>query len=162
MSPGWRGWSDRTNYWAYLFARLRPGVSIEQARQALNGQYRAILNDVEAPLQQNMSDVTMAKFRAKPIGVEEGGMGQSSVRDGSKTPLYLLLGVTGFVLLIACANIANLLLARSAARAAEMAVRLSLGAGRGAAHRAAAHRIAAARGLRRHRRASSSRTGRSR
>ena len=77
-----------------------------------------------------MSDVTMAKFRAKPIGVEEGGMGQSSVRDGSKTPLYLLLGVTGFVLLIACANIANLLLARSAARAAEMAVRLSLGAGR--------------------------------
>ena len=130
MSPGWRAWSDRTNYWAYLFARLRPGVSIEQARQALNGQYRAILNDVEAPLQQNMSDVTMARFRAKPIVVEPGGMGQSSVRDGSKTPLYLLLGVTGFVLLIACANIANLLLARSAARAAEMAVRLSLGAGR--------------------------------
>jgi predicted permease len=130
MSPGWRGWSDRTTYWAYLFARLRPGVSLEQARLALNGQYRAILNDVEAPLQQNMSDATMAKFRAKPIGVEEGGMGQSSVRDGSKTPLYLLLGVTGFVLLIACANIANLLLARSAARAAEMAVRLSLGAGR--------------------------------
>ena len=130
MSPGWRGWSDRTSYWAYLFARLRPGVTIEQAREALNAQYRAILNDVEAPLQQNMSDATMAKFRAKPIVVEPGGMGQSSVRDGSKTPLYLLLGVTGFVLLIACANIANLLLARSAARAAEMAVRLSLGAGR--------------------------------
>jgi predicted permease len=130
MNPGWRGWSDRTSYWAYLFARLRPGVSVDTARAALNAQYQAILNDVEAPLQQNMSDVTMAKFRAKPIGVEEGGMGQSSVRDGSKTPLYLLLGVTGFVLVIACANIANLLLARSAARAAEMAVRLSLGAGR--------------------------------
>jgi predicted permease len=130
MNPGWRGWSDRTSYWAYLFARLRPGVSIEQAREALNVQYRAILNDVEAPLQQNMSDVTMARFRAKPIVVEPGGMGQSSVRDGAQAPLYLLLGVTGFVLLIACANIANLLLARSAARAAEMAVRLSLGAGR--------------------------------
>ena len=130
MNPGWRGWSDRTVYWAYLFARLRPGVTIDQARLALNGQYHAIINDVEAPLQQNMSDVTMAKFRAKPILVEPGGMGQSSVREGSKTPLYLLLGVTGFVLLIACANIANLLLARSAARAAEMAVRLSLGAGR--------------------------------
>ena len=78
MNPGWRGWSDRTVYWAYLFARLRPGVSIDQARQALNGQYRAILNEVEAPLQQNMSDVTMAKFRAKPIGVEDGGMGQAA------------------------------------------------------------------------------------
>jgi predicted permease len=130
MSPGWRGWSDRTVYWAYLFARLRPGVAIDQARVALNGQYHAIINDVEAPLQQGMSDVTMAKFRAKPIGVEAGGMGQSTVRDQSSTALYLLLGVTGFVLLIACANIANLLLARSATRAAEMAVRLSLGAGR--------------------------------
>jgi predicted permease len=130
MSPGWRAWSDRTVYWAYLFARLRPGVTIDTARQALNTQYHAIINDVEAPLQRDMSDATMARFRAKPIVVEPGGMGQSSVREGSKTPLYLLLSVTGFVLLIACANIANLLLARSAARASEMAVRLSLGAGR--------------------------------
>jgi predicted permease len=130
MSPGARGWSDRTNYWAYLFARLRPGVSIDTARAALNAQYHAIINDVEAPLQRDMSDVTMAQFRAKPILVEPGGMGQSSVRNGATTPLYLLLSVTGFVLLIACANIANLLLARSAARATEMAVRLSIGASR--------------------------------
>jgi putative ABC transport system permease protein len=130
MNPGWNAWSNRTNYWAYLFARLRPGVTIDSARQALNAQYHAILNDVEAPLQQGMSDATMARFRAKPIPVDPGGVGQSTVRDGSKTPLYLLLGVTGFVLLIACANIANLLLARSAARAGEMAVRLSIGASR--------------------------------
>src|SRR5207248_7870886 len=57
--------------------------------------------------------------------------GQSNVTREASAPLYLLLGVTGFVLLIACANIANLLLARGAARASEMAVRLSIGAGRG-------------------------------
>jgi putative ABC transport system permease protein len=130
MSPGWNQWSTRTSYWAYLFARLRPGITLDGARETLNAQYHAIVNDVEAPLQQGMSDATMTRFRAKRIAVDAGGMGQSTVRSGSKTPLYLLLSVTGFVLLIACANIANLLLARSAARAAEMAIRLSIGASR--------------------------------
>jgi predicted permease len=130
MSPGWNAWSNRTNYWAYLFARLRPGITLDGARETLNAQYHAIVNDVEAPLQQGMSDATMTRFRATRIAADAGGMGQSTVRDQSRTPLYLLLSVTGFVLLIACANIANLLLARSAARAGEMAVRLSIGASR--------------------------------
>jgi predicted permease len=124
------GWSLRTDYWAYLFARLRPGVTIEAARASLGTQYHAIVNDVEAPMQKDMSPQTMARFRAKPILLAPGGRGQSSVPDEAKTPLRLLLGVTAFVLLIACANIANLLLARSAARAGEMAIRLSIGASR--------------------------------
>jgi predicted permease len=81
-------------------------------------------------MQKDMSAQTMARFRAKPILIAPGGRGQSSVPDEAKTPLGLLLGVTAFVLLIACANIANLLLARSAARAGEMAIRLSIGASR--------------------------------
>jgi len=124
------GWSLRTDYWAYLFARLRPGVAIDTARASLGTQYHAIINDVEAPLQKDMSPQTMARFRAKPIFLAPGGRGQSSIPDEAKTPLRLLLGVTAFVLLIACANIANLLLARSAARAGEMAIRLSIGASR--------------------------------
>jgi len=124
------GWSLRTDYWAYLFARLRPGGTIEAARVSLGTQYHAIINDVEAPLQKGMSAQTMARFRAKPILLAPGGRGQSSVPDQAKTPLRLLLGVTAFVLLIACANIANLLLARSTARAGEMAIRLSIGASR--------------------------------
>ena len=124
------GWSLRTDYWVYLFARLRPRVTIEAARASLGTQYHAIINDVEAPLQKDMSAQTMVRFRAKPILLAPGGRGQSSVPDEAKTPLRLLLGVTAFVLLIACANIANLLLVRSAARAGEMAIRLSIGASR--------------------------------
>jgi len=126
-----KAFDNRRNYWTYLFARLKPGVSIEQARTAMATPYHTIVNDVEVPLQQNMSPQTMARFRAKPILLESGSRGQSNVTREAKAPLTLLLGVTAFVLLIACANIANLLLARGAGRAGEMAIRLSIGAGRG-------------------------------
>jgi predicted permease len=130
MEPGFTRWANRQAYWAYLFARLRPGVTLDSARAAITPQYHAIINDVEAPLQKGMSDQTMKRFRSKELGVTAGGRGQSSVPKQAATPLKMLLGVTAFVLIIACANIANLLLARSAARAGEMAVRLSIGAGR--------------------------------
>jgi hypothetical protein len=61
------GWSLRTDYWAYLFARLRPRGTIEAARASLGTQYHAIINDVEAPMQKDMSPQTMARFRAKSI-----------------------------------------------------------------------------------------------
>jgi len=125
------GLDNRRAYWAYLFARLEPGVSIDQARVAVNGIYRAIINDVEAPLQTGMSDQAMAQFRAKEVRLEPGARGQSQVHREARAPLIILFVVTGTVLLIACANIANLLLARGAGRAAEMAVRLSVGASRG-------------------------------
>ena len=121
---------DRRNYWVYLFARLKPEVSLEQARAAIAPLYRSILTEVEAPLQANMSGQTRAQFVAKPLPIRDGGRGQSQMQTAADVPLLLLLGVTAAVLLIACTNIANLLLARSAARASEMAVRLSLGASR--------------------------------
>lgn len=130
MNPGFKGFDKRREYWAYLFARLKPGVAIETARTAINGPYHAIINDVEAPLQKGMSDQTMARFRKKQVTVVPGARGQSQIGREATGPLSLLLGVTGFVLLIACANIANLLLARGAARSGEMAIRLSIGAGR--------------------------------
>jgi predicted permease len=130
MNPGFTQFDNRRTYWAYLFARLRDGVTLDQARAQLNVEYRAILHEVEAPLQTGMSDQTLERFRAKELLVEEGGRGQSSVDREARTPLVLLLAVTGLVLLIACANIANLLLVRGAARASEMAIRLSIGANR--------------------------------
>ena len=130
MNPGFNQFHNRRSYWAYLFARLRPGVTLDQARTELSVKYRGIINDVEAPLQSGMSDTTLARFRAKPILLEDGARGQSSVDGEARTPLVMLLSVTGLVLLIACANIANLLLARAAARSNEMAIRLSIGARR--------------------------------
>lgn len=121
---------NRRNYWLYLFARLKPGISLAQARNALNRVYGPIINEVESPLQEGLSAQTMARFRAKEVAVEDGRRGQSTLHADAGTPLLLLLTVTGIVLLIACANIANLLLARGATRAPELAVRRSLGASR--------------------------------
>jgi predicted permease len=130
MSPGFDGFENRRQYWAYLFARLKPGVSIEQATTTINGPYHAIINDVEAPLQKGASEQTMTRFKARQVTVVDGRRGQSDVDREAQTPLTILFAVTGTVLLIACANIANLLLVRGAGRSAEMAVRLSIGASR--------------------------------
>jgi putative ABC transport system permease protein len=126
-----KDFENRRVYWAYVFGRLRPGVSMEQAQAEINATYHSIINDVEAPLQEGMSEPTMERFRARELVLAAGGRGQSSIRREARTPLTLLFAITAVVLLIACANIANLLLARGASRSQEMAVRNSLGAGRG-------------------------------
>ncbi|MCC7176994.1 MAG: ABC transporter permease [Acidobacteria bacterium] len=134
LQPGSQSWANslenRRRYWVYAFARLKPGVTIELARTALNMPYTRILHEVEAPLQLGASDLVMSRFRSKQLTVAEGARGQSRMHAVMSAPLTLLLTVTAVVLLIACANIANLLLVRSAGRAGEMAVRLSIGGSR--------------------------------
>ena len=77
MRPGAPSFERRNSYWAYLFARLKPGVTLAQAATAINVPYSGIINNVEASLQQGLSDKRMAAFRAKKVTVKPGARGQS-------------------------------------------------------------------------------------
>ena len=120
----------RRTYWLNLFARLNPGITAERAAAELNGLYTGIVRDVEVPLFTELADDQLAQFLERRVTLEAGARGQSYIPAVAGRPLVLLLAVTALLVLIVCANVANLLLARGAARGGETAIRASVGASR--------------------------------
>ena len=120
----------RNNHWLYLFARLRSGLTREQAEAQINVPFTALIRDVEyPPLRSGIgSDRDRELFQQRRLLLRDGSHGRDANRGETQMILLLMFTITGFVLAIACANVANLLLARVADRSTEMSVRLSLGA----------------------------------
>ena len=121
---------SHTHQWLTIIARRKPGLSMAQAQASLKVLYQQLRQTEAQQLMVGQSEFARKQFFARTIVLSPGNQGLGHLQRGFAEPLAMLFAVTNIVLLILCANLANLLLARASARGQETAVRLALGAGR--------------------------------
>jgi len=126
MTPSWNGLDDPKDYWLQLIGRLEAGESIARAEASLAVTYRALLADLLPQIHGWDAD-KRRRFLERRIELVPGGRGRLVLQSDVRGPLLALMGMVGAVLLIACSNLAGLLLARGAARRREHGIRLAVG-----------------------------------